>query len=172
MTTLFTIYFLPDQYHRPWTYNLPSGPVGPFEPQTPSLESAFRYYTTSQGELQTLKTPSGNLQTGGLNEPKYEIDGRPFTGAWGRPQRYVAIPSTVSAFLILMTSDGPALRALAIIPYAHYLLDRGYPADRGFVQEHLYNPRHIRHAGNVIKNDLEEVASGWYKEGFDLWEEM
>jgi hypothetical protein len=26
-------------------------------------------------------------------------------------------------------SDGPALRALAMIPYAHFLLDRGWPAD-------------------------------------------
>jgi glucoamylase len=30
----------------------------------------------------------------------------------------------------------------------------------------------MREAGKVIKNDLEEVAGGWWKPGFDLWEEV
>jgi len=68
--------------------------------------------------------------------------------------------------------DGPALRALTLIPYAHFLLDRGNPFDRGFVTENLYDPALIRAAGKVIKNDLEEVAAGWFESGFDLWEEM
>jgi glucoamylase len=73
---------------------------------------------------------------------------------------------------ILITRDGPALRALAMIPYAHYLLDRGWPADIAYVEDKLYNPTTLRQAGSVIKNDLEEVGGGWWLESFDLWEEV
>lgn len=69
-------------------------------------------------------------------------------------------------------SDGPALRLLSLIPYAHYLLDRDNPQDREYVRLHLYEPHLIRAKGKVIKNDLEEVARGWWMEGFDLWEEL
>ena len=68
--------------------------------------------------------------------------------------------------------DGPALRALALIPYAQYLLDRGFALDKAYVREHLYNPKRVRAPGSVIKNDLEEVANGWWAEGYDLWEEL
>jgi len=69
-------------------------------------------------------------------------------------------------------SDGPALRALAMIPYAHFLLDRGWPADMIYVERHLYDTKVLRGAGSVIKNDLEEVGGGWWHETFDLWEEV
>ncbi|WVQ66144.1 uncharacterized protein L199_004322 [Kwoniella botswanensis] len=118
-------------------------------------ELLLRAYIQSQIPIQTRSNPSGGLENGGLNEPKFQIDGSPFLGDWGRPQR-----------------DGPALRALTLIPYAHFLLNRGYPADRTYVKENLYNPDKIRGTGNVIKNDLEEVAHGWWKRGFDLWEEV
>lgn len=68
--------------------------------------------------------------------------------------------------------DGPALRALAIIPYANFLLDRGWPADIAFVRDHLYDPSYIRQPGKVVKNDLEEVAHSYQEQGFDLWEEV
>ncbi len=71
-----------------------------------------------------------------------------------------------------IVSDGPALRALVLIPYANYLLDRAFAADGPYVRQHLYDPHAIRRAGNVIKNDLEEVAGGWWASGFDLWEEV
>jgi glucoamylase len=73
---------------------------------------------------------------------------------------------------VLTTRDGPALRALAMITYAHYLLDRGWPADIAYVEDKLYNPTALRQAGSVIKNDLEEVGGGWWLESFDLWEEV
>lgn len=73
---------------------------------------------------------------------------------------------------VLISRDGPALRALAMIPYAHYLLDRGWPADIAYVEDKLYNPTALRQAGSVIKNDLEEVGGGWWLESFDLWEEV
>lgn len=69
-------------------------------------------------------------------------------------------------------SDGPALRALALIPYANLLLDRNLPLDMPYVVDHLYAPQHVKYPGLVVKNDLEEVAHGWWKGGFDLWEEV
>jgi glucoamylase len=73
---------------------------------------------------------------------------------------------------LIILRDGPALRALAIIPYINYLLDRAFPADITYVKENLYDPQHIRRLGKVVKNDLEEVAGGWWASGFDLWEEV
>jgi glucoamylase len=51
------------------------------------LEPLFRTYIASQADLQTLHTPSGDMWSGGLNEPKFEADGGVFDGDWGRPQR-------------------------------------------------------------------------------------
>jgi glucoamylase len=34
-----------------------------------------------------VTNPSGTVATGGLGEPKFNIDGSAFTGSWGRPQR-------------------------------------------------------------------------------------
>lgn len=68
--------------------------------------------------------------------------------------------------------DGPALRAIAVMIYANFLLDRGFPSDISYVQQWIYDPRHLKSPGKVLKNDLEEVAKGWSKSGFDLWEEV
>ena len=72
----------------------------------------------------------------------------------------------------LSESDGPALRALAIMPYANYLLDRAWPADLDYVAQELWHRDQLRALGSVIKNDLEEVGGTWWKTGFDLWEEV
>ena len=56
-----------------------------------------------------------------------------FTGAWGRPQR-----------------DGPALRAIAILGYAKWLVANGYPETVAEI------------AWPVIRNDLAYVAQYWY----------
>lgn len=69
-------------------------------------------------------------------------------------------------------TDGPALRVLSLLPYANFLLDRGFPSDAKFVRQHLYNPTVIKAPGQVIKADLEEVAHNWDGPGFDIWEEM
>ena len=75
------------------------------------LEPLFRAYITSQADLQLLDTPSGDLWHGGLNEPKYHVDGSVFTGPWGRPQRYV--PSVVDPSFISHWSGNPnVLRVL------------------------------------------------------------
>ena len=57
------------------------------------LQSEIEDYISAQAYLQTVSNPSGGLSTGGLGEPKFNVDETAFTGAWGRPQR-----------------DGPALR--------------------------------------------------------------
>ncbi|WVQ75024.1 hypothetical protein IAR50_004633 [Cryptococcus sp. DSM 104548] len=118
-------------------------------------EPIFRAYVESQSRLQAVSNPSGDLMTGGLNEPKFNVNGSAFNGNWGRPQR-----------------DGPALRAIMILKYANFLLDRGYPADTQYLRQWIYDPRRQRAVGPVLKNDLEEVAHGWCKRGFDLWEEV
>jgi glucoamylase len=70
-----------------------------------NLQSTIQQYISAQAHLQTVSNPSGGLSTGGLGEPKLNVDETAFTGAWGRPQR-----------------DGPALRATALIAYANYLI--------------------------------------------------
>lgn len=73
---------------------------------------------------------------------------------------------------LMIHRDGPALRALALIPYAYHLLDRGWPADIQTVRRELYDPTAVRGTGSVIKNDLEEVGGGWWLSSYDLWEEV
>lgn len=70
-----------------------------------SLEPLIQQYISAQANLQQVNNPSGGLCSGGLAEPKFEVNLTPFTGAWGRPQR-----------------DGPALRATAMIAYSRYLI--------------------------------------------------
>ncbi len=85
-----------------------------------------------------------------LGEPKYYVDGAPYTGPWGRPQH-----------------DGPGLRAITLINFANYLLDEGQSE---YVLNNLYTS--ILPAISPIKQDLEYVARHWDKPGFDYWEEV
>lgn len=85
----------------------------------------------------------------GLGEPKYFIDGRGYTGGWGRPQ-----------------NDGPALRAITMIKFARILLKEG---NQDFVLKVLYHG--TIPANSVIKKDLEYTAHHWREPSFDLWEE-
>ncbi|KAG8699843.1 Glucoamylase, intracellular sporulation-specific [Ceratobasidium sp. 394] len=118
------------------------------------LEAALRLYAYSQAALQKTCNPSGCPTDGGLGEPKFNVDGTPFTGSWGRPQR-----------------DGPALRAITLIRFANYLLDRGNPADHDFVSKFLYNAD-TSSGNSVIKNDLEFTSHNCFQQSFDLWEEI
>jgi glucoamylase len=85
----------------------------------------------------------------GLGEPKYFIDGRGYTGAWGRPQ-----------------NDGPALRALAMIKFANLMLREG---NQDYVLKKLYHG--VIPADSPIKKDLEYTAKSWREPSFELWEE-
>lgn len=87
-----------------------------------------------------------------IGEPKFNLDGTPYTGPWGRPQ-----------------NDGPALRALALIHFANVLLNN---KDVNYVQSNLYAGGLDPHTMGVIKVDLEYVAHHWREKNYDLWEEV
>lgn len=106
------------------------------------LQTQIQNYISSQASLQTVSVPSGGLATGGLGEPKYNVDETAFTEDWCRPQH-----------------DGPALRATAIIAYARWLISNGYTST---VTSILWP---------VISNDLSYVGQYWNQSGCDLWEE-
>jgi len=115
-------------------------------------------YAAQSATLQRTPNPSGTFaDLSGLGEPKFEADGRAFTGNWGRPQR-----------------DGPALRALTLAAYVaaynatHPARWAAGPAATPFAD--LYAPE--LPARSVVKADLEYVAGAWRAPGFDLWEEV
>ena len=109
-----------------------------------ALQPEIQNYIYAQASLQTVSNPSGGLDNGaGLGEPKFEVDGIAFTGAWGRPQR-----------------DGPALRATALIAYCRYLIGSG---DATTVSNVIWP---------IISNDLSYVSQYWNETTFDLWEEV
>ncbi|TVY86551.1 Glucoamylase P [Lachnellula willkommii] len=109
-----------------------------------SLQSYIEDYIHAQAVLQTVSNPSGTFLPAGLGmgEPKYQVDGTRFNGAWGRPQR-----------------DGPALRAIALITYSNWLIENGQSSKA----KNIIWP--------IISNDLSYVGQYWNQTGFDLWEE-
>ncbi|KAJ6585291.1 glycoside hydrolase family 15 protein [Mycena capillaripes] len=111
--------------------------------QDNTLLGQIQSFITAESSLQQVSNPSGSISTGGLGEPKFNVDGTAFTGSWGRPQR-----------------DGPALRSTAMISYANWLLKNTSVSN---VASTLWP---------TIKLDLDYVASNWNQTGFDLWEEI
>ncbi|EAU86122.2 glucoamylase [Coprinopsis cinerea okayama7 len=108
-----------------------------------SLRGRIDDFVAAQATLQGVTSPSGGPNTGGLGEPKFNIDFTAFTGGWGRPQH-----------------DGPALRAIALINYANHLVDTD---NSTWATERVWP---------VIKKDLDYTAKNWNYTGFDLWEEV
>ncbi|CAO2649242.1 Nn.00g066270.m01.CDS01 [Neocucurbitaria sp. VM-36] len=108
-----------------------------------SLRSKIDDYISAQAYLQGVSNPSGEPDSGGLGEPKFNVDRTAFTGAWGRPQR-----------------DGPPLRATALIIYANWLIANGN-------QTQAANT-----VWPVIAKDLAYTVRYWNQTGFDLWEEV
>jgi glucoamylase len=86
----------------------------------------------------------------GLGEPKFKVDGTPYTGPWARPQ-----------------NDGPAIRAIELTKFAFILLRQG---KRELVREKLYDAK--LPTDSVIKTDLEYVSQHIGKTCFDCWEEV
>jgi glucoamylase len=99
---------------------------------------AYADFSVANQQTQTLT---------GLGEPKFNVDGTPFNGSWGRPQ-----------------NDGPALRAIVFLRLAEQLMGEGRT---DFVRSALYDgsPR------SLLKTDLEYVSHHWRDASFDLWEE-
>lgn len=52
-----------------------------------SLRELIDAFVQAEATLQQVNNPSGSVSSGGLGEPKFNIDETAFTGAWGRPQR-------------------------------------------------------------------------------------
>ncbi|KAF9220901.1 glycoside hydrolase family 15 protein [Gyrodon lividus] len=111
--------------------------------QDTTLRTLIDEFVTAEANLQQVPNPSGTVSTGGLGEPKFNIDESAFTGAWGRPQR-----------------DGPALRSTAVITYANWLIADG---NSSYVSNTLWP---------IIQLDLDYVANNWNQTTFDLWEEV
>lgn len=111
--------------------------------KTPKLEQIIKDYINAQAILQRVQNPSGGSYTGGLGEAKFNVNLTAFTGDWGRPQR-----------------DGPALRAIALIKYAHHLISEG---QNGTIGATIWP---------ILQNDLSYVTQHWNLSTFDLWEEV
>jgi glucoamylase len=81
-------------------------------------------------------------------EPKFNIDGTLWTGAWGRPQ-----------------NDGPALLAIVAIQMAKIFL-----AEK---QEQALIDKLYHHSNqSLIKGNLEYIAHHWADPSFGAWEEV
>ena len=49
-----------------------------------SLRSLIDAFIQAETNLQHVTNPSGSISTGGLGEPKFNIDETAFTSSWGR----------------------------------------------------------------------------------------
>lgn len=115
-------------------------------------------YAGLSNKIQHTHNPSGSFEDlSGLGEPKFMVDGTPYTENWGRPQR-----------------DGPPLRAITLMQYlsayntSHSELWNSASGVNPFAD--LYDSR--LPANSTIKADLEYVSHFWRESGFDLWEEV
>lgn len=48
-----------------------------------SLRSQIDNFVSAEAIIQQISNPSGTVSTGGLGEPKFEVNETAFTGAWG-----------------------------------------------------------------------------------------
>ncbi len=100
--------------------------------------------------LNITKIHQDNSGNGNLGEPKYLVNGEPYTGPWGRPQ-----------------NDGPALRAIVFANWATQLLNQNQLT---FVKDNIYDGQWD--SKSPLKRDLQYVAHHWQDLNFDLWEEV
>lgn len=115
--------------------------------QNATLWNIITDYIESSHKIQRVNNPSGTFESlDGLGEPKFEVNGTAFTDHWGRPQR-----------------DGPALRAITM---ANFIFTE-VKYNRSVTFE-----TYRKVFDNVIRYDLDYVASRWHRDSFDLWEEV
>lgn len=110
MTNLYQLYRVKLTYADYYTWTRDSALtlkvlIDLFKNGDTDLLDVIEEYISAQAYLQTVSNPSGSLSSGGLGEPKFNVDETAFTGSWGRPQR-----------------DGPALRATALIAFGQWLI--------------------------------------------------
>lgn len=123
-----------------------------------SLRSYIDDFVGTNAILQQTPNPSGEINTGGLGEPKFHINRTAFTGSWGcvnpRKQKHSAdIDSRPQR-------DGPALRASALTTWAYHLLQNN---NDSYVFDTLWP---------TIKLDFDYTQETWNRSTFDLWEEV
>lgn len=105
-----------------------------------------RFYTDSEHKHSFMIT---------LGEPKFNVDLSVFAKDWGRPQ-----------------NDGPALRAMAVIKFANYLIKTSPDESTiSYVKKYLYDSK-WPDTTSLIKRDLQYVSHVWFHKCFDLWEEI
>lgn len=63
--------------------------------QDTSLLSQIENFITAEGIIQQISNPSGTITSGGLGEPKFNINETAFTGPWGR---YVGSTNRLETF--------------------------------------------------------------------------
>lgn len=111
---------------------------------------AIESYIANNYKLQRLDNKSGSWKSlEGLGEPKFMANSEPFNENWGRPQR-----------------DGPGLRIITIANYLDFLLEHNLKVKHPSLPDakYIYN--------EIVKPDLKYIMENWYKNGFDLWEEI
>ncbi|KAK7048627.1 Glucoamylase [Favolaschia claudopus] len=70
-----------------------------------TLLGQIQNFITAETALQQVSNPSGTISTGGLGEPKFEIDGTAFTGSWGRwPRPPIHLHDRLANWLLKNTS--------------------------------------------------------------------
>lgn len=109
-----------------------------------SAQNQLTKNPSGQAERERTKTNEWNLFD--VGEPKFEVDGSAYKGAWGRPQ-----------------DDGPALRVITLMRYADHLANQQGP------QALIANHQELL---SVIALDLEYIAKNWQNPNFEPWEEV
>lgn len=52
-----------------------------------TLRGLIDDFIAVEADIQQVSNPSGSISTGGLGEPKFNVDATAYVGSWGRPQR-------------------------------------------------------------------------------------
>lgn len=105
------------------------------------LQPAIHSFIAAQASIQTVQSPSGNLENGlGLAEPRFLPNISTDPTNRGRPKH-----------------DGPALRATALMTYGRWLIDH----------DHTNTARDI--IWPIVSNDLNYVAEHWSQLGLNFW---
>lgn len=112
--------------------------------QDPAQKQKYLQMLTDYASF--VQKEQANPGQAGLGEPKYNMDGTPFTGPWGRPQ-----------------NDAPAEEASTLIYFASTLMAQG-KSDQAKALYGDFN--------TGIKADLEYVSHHWQDSSFDVWEEQ
>ncbi|GAV53608.1 hypothetical protein ZYGR_0AK01100 [Zygosaccharomyces rouxii] len=129
-----------------------------------TLAQTIVKYLNNSAILQRIPNPSGqgvggtDPQLKGLGEPKFEVDNKAFEGSWGRPQ-----------------NDGAPLRLIATFHFLEKLAKQNMPLTELLSQlnvDGLSFKDEDSLFDNLIRYDLEFIASNWKVDSFDLWEEV